>query len=251
MKNQPHQWLDQRSLALHQLIAEKIRKDPALFENVKRTLARWRTIVCANSQPYVKKWQRLVDLGMEACLAAAVEESEHAAAMRQASPFCGILSNEERWEFFLDWASWAGGFDGASDQEIEELRQKMILAQELLEKNDYFAKKTMRFPTQKDFTAFPLENVPAEELKAVLEFIEQHGANPGPPDDPPGTRRIWLADYRRWWDQQPGNKQRYHPLDFDGYWAPRQDELQKGLFRHMPPDSCRRPKWEDYKSMSS
>lgn len=247
MKTHSHQWLDQRSLALHQLIAEKIRRDPALFENVEKTLNRWRTIVCANSQPYLKEWEQIVNQGIDACLAFAVEDSEHANAMRQASPFSGILTNEERWEFFLDWA----GFDGASDQEIEELRQKMIQAQELLEKNDYFVKKSMRFPTQKDFAAFPLENVPTDEQKAVLEFIEKHGTSPGPPDEPPGTRRIWLADYRRWWDQQPGNRQRYHPLDFDGYWAPRQDELQKGLFRHMPPDSCRRPKWEDYKSMSS
>lgn len=247
MKTHSHKWLDQRSLALHRLIAEKIRNDTDLFENVKRTLARWHEIVCANSQPYLEEWQRLVDLGIEECLAVATEDSEHANAMRQASPFSGILTNEERWEFFLDWA----GADGDSDQEIEELRQKMILAQALLEENDYFAKKSVSFPTQADFAAFPIENVPADEQKAVLDFIEQHGANLEPPDDPPGTRRIWLADYRRWWDQQPGNKQRYHPLDFDGYWAPRQDELQKGLFRHMPPDSCRRPKWEDYKSKSS
>lgn len=175
MKTHSHQWLDQRSLALHRLIVEKIRRDPDLFENVKITLTRWSKIVCANSQPYVKEWQRLVDLGMEACLAAAVEESEHADAMRQASPFCGILSNEERWEFFLDWA----GADGASDQEIAELRQKMIQAQELLEKNDYFAKKSVSFPTQTDFATFPLENVPTDEHKAVLEFIEQHGATSG------------------------------------------------------------------------
>jgi len=63
MKTHSHQWLDRRSLALHRLIAEKIRRDPDLFENVKRTLARWSQIVCANSQPYVKEWQRLVDLG--------------------------------------------------------------------------------------------------------------------------------------------------------------------------------------------
>lgn len=33
-----HQWLDQRSLALHRLIAKKIRRDPDLFENVKKTI---------------------------------------------------------------------------------------------------------------------------------------------------------------------------------------------------------------------
>ena len=130
------QWLDQRSLALHRLIAENIRRDPSLFEKVKTTLARWETTVCANSQPYIKDWQRLADLGMEACLTMATEDSERAATMRQASPFCGLLSEEERREFFLTWAK----DSGASDQEIEELRQGMIEAGELLEQHEFFQK---------------------------------------------------------------------------------------------------------------
>lgn len=130
------QWLDQRSLALHRLIVEKIRREPVLFERVKQTLARWSEIVCANSQPYIREWQRLADLGMDACLAVATEDSERAAAMRQASPFCGLLSEEERREFFLTWARQ----NGASDQEIKELRQQMIEAGELLEQHDLFRK---------------------------------------------------------------------------------------------------------------
>lgn len=131
-----HQEIDQRSRALHCLIAEKIRQDPDLFENMKRTLAHWRKTVCTNSQPYLEEWQRLVDLGTEECLAVATEDSERANAMRQASPFCGILTNEERWEFLLEWDK----NHGASDQEIKERRQKMIDDQDLLERNNYFAK---------------------------------------------------------------------------------------------------------------
>lgn len=99
-----HQKLDQRSLALHRLIAEKIRSDPRLFENVEQTLAHWRKIVCTNSQPYVLEWSRLAAQGMEACLAVAVEESERANALRQSSPFCGILTHKERFAFFREWA---------------------------------------------------------------------------------------------------------------------------------------------------
>jgi len=131
-----HQELDQRSRALHRLIAEKIRQDPSLFENMKRTLARWRKIVSADSQPYLKEWERLVDLGIEECLAVATEDSERANAMRQASPFCGILTNEERWEFLLEWDK----DHGASEEEIQERRQKMIEDQDILEKNNYFEK---------------------------------------------------------------------------------------------------------------
>lgn len=136
MATRTPQWLGQRSLALHRLIAEKIQQEPALFERVKATLARWETIACANSQPYIREWQRLADLGLEKCLAVATEDSEQAAALRQASPFCGILSEEERGEFFLAWAR----KNGATDQEIEELRQGMIAAGELLEQHDFFRK---------------------------------------------------------------------------------------------------------------
>lgn len=131
-----HQEIDQRSLALHRLITEKIRQDPRLFENMKKTLTRWRKIVSVNSQPYLEEWQRLVDLGIVECLAVATEDSEQATAMRQASPFCGILTEDEHREFLLEWTR-AGG---ASEQEIKELRHKMIEANELLERLNYFEK---------------------------------------------------------------------------------------------------------------
>lgn len=98
-----HQELDARSLALHCLIAEKIRQDPTLFDRAKATLARWRTTVCEGSQPYLEEWENLMNQGIEACLAVAVEDSERAAALRQSSPFCGILSEQERLAFLKAW----------------------------------------------------------------------------------------------------------------------------------------------------
>lgn len=99
-----HQELDKRSLALHCLIADKIRHEPHLFDKPKQTLARWNDIVCASSLPYVQEWQRLVDLGMKDCLAVATEDSQRAIALRQTSPFCGVLTHKERFAFFRDWS---------------------------------------------------------------------------------------------------------------------------------------------------
>ena len=98
-----HQDLDARSLALHRLVAEKLSREPALFENARATLARWRIIVCPSSQPYLIEWEQLFNQGMDAALAVATDPSEHATALRQSSPFCGILTNEERWEFLKTW----------------------------------------------------------------------------------------------------------------------------------------------------
>ena len=41
--------------------------------------------------------------GIEACLAVAVEDSQRAAALRQSSPFSGVLSNRERFAFLKAW----------------------------------------------------------------------------------------------------------------------------------------------------
>lgn len=98
-----HQELDARSLALHRLIAEKIRRDPALFNRVKATLTRWQAIVSADAQPYLVEWAQLVDAGMDACLAVATEDSEHATDLRQCSPFCGVLTEPERLAFLRSW----------------------------------------------------------------------------------------------------------------------------------------------------
>jgi len=100
-----HQFLDARSLALHRLIAEKIRRDPALFQKVRSTLAHWQTIVSADSQPYLIEWARLVEAGMDECLAMATEDSEHATALRQSSPFCGVLTERERLDFLRSWST--------------------------------------------------------------------------------------------------------------------------------------------------
>ena len=98
-----HQEIDERSLALHRLIADKIVCEPVLFERPKATLARWRKTVCSGSQPYLEEWEHLMGLGMDACLAVAVENSQRATALRQSSPFSGVLTNQERLAFLKRW----------------------------------------------------------------------------------------------------------------------------------------------------
>lgn len=98
-----HQDIDQRSLALHRLVADKIRHNPVLFDKVKQTLARWRTTVCASSQPYLQEWERLANLGLDTCLGVAEEDSERAHALRQSSPFTGVLTHGERFAFLKTW----------------------------------------------------------------------------------------------------------------------------------------------------
>lgn len=98
-----HRDLDRRSRELHRLVVQKIDREPALFHKVPATLSRLRQIVDPRSHPYLDQWQALVDQGRDACLAKALEDSESADALRQCSPFTGILTNQERFEFLRQW----------------------------------------------------------------------------------------------------------------------------------------------------
>jgi hypothetical protein len=99
-----HQEIDARSLALYQLVAAKIRRDPELLERPKGVLARWRAQGPSRSEPYRMAWAKLLQQGLEPALALTVEDSEGARAMRQCSPFCGVLTPAERLAFLRSWA---------------------------------------------------------------------------------------------------------------------------------------------------
>lgn len=98
-----HDVLDRRSLALHMLIVETIRKNPELMAKVRANLARWSLTVAPGTQPYVQAWQKLLEQGDEAILQAAIATGEQANAMRQASPFAGVLPHKIRSRFLREW----------------------------------------------------------------------------------------------------------------------------------------------------
>jgi hypothetical protein len=101
-----HQEIDARSLELHRLIAAKVRREPELLDRMRLTLQRWRDPGNpSRAEPYLAEWEHLMAQGLEQVLAAAIEESERAAALRQCSPFTGILSSAERFAFLKAWAA--------------------------------------------------------------------------------------------------------------------------------------------------
>lgn len=99
-----HERIDRRSLALHQAIADKLRVHPALLEIARENLDRW-SAAQGRSQPYWDAWRVLLDLPLEELLDRLVEESEHMTAMRQATPFAGVLTARERWAVYDRFAA--------------------------------------------------------------------------------------------------------------------------------------------------
>lgn len=99
-----HERIDRRSLALHRAIADKLRGDPARLEIARDNLHRW-SAAEGRSQPYWDAWRGLLDLPLEELLERLVEESEHMTAMRQATPFAGVLTPHERWAVYDRFAA--------------------------------------------------------------------------------------------------------------------------------------------------
>lgn len=102
-----HQDIDRRSLALHRAVAVKIRKNPSLMQIALDNIARWEARGPGHSQPYLEEWKRIITKGVDFALRLIVEPSEHATALRQSSPFAGVLTEQERMSIIERWLAGA------------------------------------------------------------------------------------------------------------------------------------------------
>lgn len=92
-----HRLIDERSLAMHRLIAAKLRANPALAEQARANIARWLETCPRSARAALLEWQRLLLAAPGEELLAVLEGAdERAARLRQSSPFAGALSAEER-----------------------------------------------------------------------------------------------------------------------------------------------------------
>lgn len=95
-----HQDIDRRSIALHQAVAEKLRQDPSLLAIALANLDSWETRGAGHAQPYLEAWRQIIGSGVDHCLQVMVEDSERSTALRQSSPFAGVLTDAERLAIF-------------------------------------------------------------------------------------------------------------------------------------------------------
>ena len=91
-----HRLIDERSLAFDRLIAARLRSEPALVEKARANLARWLETSSRRVSPDLTEWQRALSGPFDELLALLEATDERAARLRQSSPFCGILTTEER-----------------------------------------------------------------------------------------------------------------------------------------------------------
>jgi len=97
----PHDWIDERSRALHQAVAEKVRRNPELLLVALQNLERWTETSSDSTKPLFEEWKQIIQTWpLEKLLELLGEQGERANQLRQASPFTGILSDRERNEIF-------------------------------------------------------------------------------------------------------------------------------------------------------
>jgi hypothetical protein len=90
-----HERIDQRSIAMHRAIAEKLRANPALLEIARENIARWAP-AAGRSRHYLDAWLKVLEMPLEDMLRLIVEDTEEMRAMRQNNPFAGVLDQDER-----------------------------------------------------------------------------------------------------------------------------------------------------------
>jgi len=99
-----HIRIDERSIALHEAIAECIRSNPKLIRIAKENLKRWKEqyLVDGTEIPsWLLEWEKIVSHeSLEKILELLVSPNEKAGRLRQSSPFAGILSNKDRTKIY-------------------------------------------------------------------------------------------------------------------------------------------------------
>jgi hypothetical protein len=89
-----HEWIDRRSLALHEAVATKLEAEPHLVNIARANLQRWLT---TNPAAVLREWRQILEsASLPDLLALLRSSSEEAARLRQSSPFAGLLTPEER-----------------------------------------------------------------------------------------------------------------------------------------------------------
>jgi hypothetical protein len=85
---------------MHRLIASKLLSNPALIDQARGVLARWRAQAAEPLPSYFLEWERILENRPEAVADFLVSASEDATRLQQSSPFTNVLTNAERSEIY-------------------------------------------------------------------------------------------------------------------------------------------------------
>jgi hypothetical protein len=85
----------ERSLALHEVVAQRLRIEPAILDRARAKLEEW-IDRGGRAVPLLLRWRAVLSGSPEQVAAFLTDPSEDAAWLRSASPFAGALDNQTR-----------------------------------------------------------------------------------------------------------------------------------------------------------
>ncbi|MGH7436578.1 MAG: hypothetical protein ACRENE_12965 [Polyangiaceae bacterium] len=94
----PHRLAELRSLAYHRVIVERLHSDPRVLADARARVRGW--IEEGRAPHYAGRWQQLLSRPQEELCAVLVDDGDDARALRQATPFAGVLAPRERWRIW-------------------------------------------------------------------------------------------------------------------------------------------------------
>ncbi len=96
-----HRLAEERSLAFHRAVADKIASDPETLERARARVREW--VASGDVAPYyAREWDEILSRPLEDIRAKLVEDSERARALRQVTPFAGAIDPRTRWRIWRE-----------------------------------------------------------------------------------------------------------------------------------------------------
>jgi hypothetical protein len=103
-----HRLAEERSVAYHRVIAERLRQQPEVLDRARQRVAGWLSSK-AEAPFYALRWSEVLAGDPSSVAAFLVERSDLADELRQSSPFAGALSPQERWQIWRETRDRAAG----------------------------------------------------------------------------------------------------------------------------------------------
>jgi hypothetical protein len=98
-----HRLAEERSIAYHRAVAERLETDASVLERARRRVEQW--LAAGEPHPaYARAWADWLALAPADLRARLVDPSEVGRAMRQVTPFAGAIGPRERWAIWRDVA---------------------------------------------------------------------------------------------------------------------------------------------------
>jgi hypothetical protein len=96
-----HRLAEERSLALHRAIAERLPEDPSIVERARTRVQRWLD-TGEVARYWAEKWDSVLSRPIDEIRDVLVDESEAAQALRQVTPFAGAIDPRTRWRIWRE-----------------------------------------------------------------------------------------------------------------------------------------------------